>query len=300
MLRLFVSLVVVFPLVSLAIPAKAQFNGSEYYNQGLELNNAGRHGEAISPLSTAINLDGKNSAAYAERGRAWNGLNEYDKAIADYNQAIALDPGNHIAYNNRGNAWQDKGENDKAIEDYNQALRFNPNYAIAYNNRGYAWNDKGEYDKAIEDYNQAIRLNPHYAIAYNNRGSAWENKGDYEKAAEDLIQAIRLDPGSAQHYNALAWLQATCPNQRYRDGRRAFQNASKACQLDGGKDWNKIDTLAAACAENGNFDAAVQWETKAIALTKDEKAKGIAGSRLELYKAKKPYRAELKKTVQTP
>ena len=58
------------------------------------------------------------------------------------------------------------------------------------------------------------------------------------------------------------------------------------------KDAALLDTLAAAYAESGDFDAAVKWQKKAMdLLPKDaERDRKDYGSRLELYRAKKPYR----------
>lgn len=86
---------------------------------------------------------------------------------------------------------------------------------------------------------------------------------------------------------------------RYRDGKKALKNARKACDLRGGKFYS-LDTLAAAYAENGEFEKAAQWQTKAIdMLAKNknatEKHKQVLRSRLELYKQGKPYREAVKK-----
>ena len=51
-----------------------------------------------------------------------------------------------------------------------------------------------------------------------------------------------------------------------------------------------LDTLAAAYAETGDFDAAVKWQTKANALFTDGKDKTDGEARLKLYQEKKPYR----------
>ena len=220
---------------------------------------------------------------------------EYDKAIADYDQALRLDPNNAAIYRNRGIAWKRKGDFDKAIADFNQALRIDVNYIAVYINRGNAWENKGDFDKAIADFNQALRLDVNYTKVYINRGWAWNGKGEYEKAIIDFNEALRLDANYAYAYGSLAWLQATCPDSRYRDGKAALKNANKAYQMEGWKNWGGPDTLAAAYAENGDFEKAREWETKAIEMATDEKSKQRCRSHLKFYKQNKPYREELKK-----
>ena len=111
---------------------------------------------------------------------------------------------------------------------------------------------------------------------------------------------MTLNPNLAAAYRDLAWLHATCPNEKYRDGKKAFENARKAFQLSGGKEWSYLVTLAAAYAESGNFDKAKYWEAKAIEMVTTDKLakdkdKAEARSRLELYKKGRPYHKEFKK-----
>jgi tetratricopeptide (TPR) repeat protein len=131
------------------------------------------------------------------------------------------------------------------------------------NNRGLEALNRGEYDKGIADFNEALRLNPTLAVAYYNRAEAWRNKGEYDRAIADYNQAVAIDPTLAVVYSNLAWLFATCADEKYRDGKRAVENARKACQLTGEKKWGSIATLAASYAESGDFDKASVWQAKA-------------------------------------
>ncbi len=133
-------------------------------------------------------------------------------------------------------------------------------------------------------------LNAYDAADYLKSGDAWRERGEYGKALAEYNQALRLDPNNAAAMYDIARLEATCPDEKYRDGRKAFENANKAYQLSGGEDWGRTDTLAAVYAECGDFDKARAWEAKAIAMAPDEKSKEISRSRLELYKQGKPYR----------
>ena len=248
---------------------------------------------AIGDINDALRLDPRRRSAWNNRGGVWHAKKDYDKAIADFTEAIRLDPKREGPYYNRGHAWYAKKEYDKAIADYNEAIRLDPKHALAFNNRGIAWRAKKEYDKAIADFTEAIRLDPKDAGAYYyNRGHAWHDKKEYDKAIADYGEAIRLDPKDGAAYNHLAWLRAVCPKPECRDGKKSVELASRACELSGWKEAYHVGTLAAAYAEAGDFDKAVEWQTKANALYTESQDKDKGEKRLKLYREKTPYRDE--------
>ena len=162
----------------------------------------------------------------------------------------------------------------------------------AYNNRGFAYRSKGEYDQAIRDFDKAIELNPGYVLAYGNRWLACRSKGAYKQATRDFYTVLKLNP-SPTILNDLSWALATHQDAQFRDGTEAVHLAERACQLTDYKMPTFVDTLAAAYAEVGQFDKAVKTDQKAIQLAlaagKEKLAKDMQ-NRLELYKAKRPYR----------
>jgi tetratricopeptide (TPR) repeat protein len=251
----------------------------------------GQLDNALADCGEAIRLYSQSAEYYNNRGYIWNENGDHDKAIADFNEALKLDPNHAVAYDNRGTAWEGKGEYDKALADHSTAIRLDSKNAYFYNNRGNVWNAKGDYDKAIEDFNQAVRLDPQDAVAYNNRGNARYFKKEYEKALADYAEALRLDPKNAVAYNSRAVLRATCADAKYRDGKQAIEDATKACELTEWKDAQGLDTLAAAYAEAGDFAKAIECQTKAIDLAPEDQ-KAEFRTRLELYHTGKPYREE--------
>jgi tetratricopeptide (TPR) repeat protein len=269
--------------------------------RGHSYHEAGKFDQAIACYGEVIQLDPKNAIAFNNRGSEYSSKGDLDKAIADCTEAIRLDPKYASAYNERGWVYDKKGEHDKSTADLTESVRLDPNMAASsYRNRGRVDFNKGEYDKAIANLTEGIRLNPKEAMWYHDRGSAYLNKRDYDKAIADFTEAIRLDPNYALTHNDLAWLHATCPDEKYRDGKKAVENTDKACQLTEGRDWSFTDTLAGAYAENGDFEKAKELESKAIELavtnkSATEKVKAEMASRLELYKQRKPYREAPKK-----
>ncbi len=86
---------------------------------------------------------------------------------------------------------------------------------------------------------------------------------------------------------------ATCPENKYRDGKKAVDLARKACELRGWKDANDIENLAVAHAESGDFSEAIKYEQKALEDAEYKKNNGEQGARLlALFKQKTPYRDE--------
>jgi tetratricopeptide (TPR) repeat protein len=245
---------------------------------------------AINDYNQAALLDPRNAAVYTGRGLVWHAKAEYDRAIADYSEAIWLDSRCARAYVDRAFCWSAKKEYDKAIADCSKAIELDPQDAAAYRIRGGVWEDKQEYDKAIADFSESIRLDPKRAGVYIDRGEAWKVRREWEKAIADYNQAISLDCKCAVAHDRRAWLWATCPDGEYRDAKRAVESATKACELSTWNESNYLDTLAAAYAEAGDFDAAVKWQSNAIELLTDEKKKQEYRSRLKLYGEKKPYR----------
>jgi tetratricopeptide (TPR) repeat protein len=190
----------------------------------------------------------------------------------------------------RAIAWSNKNEYEKAIADYSEAIRIDPNDFNAYFNLGNAWLHKKEYGKAIAYYNDAIRIDSSQMRSYMARGHAWSGKKEYDRAIADYSEAVRIDPNNAEALNIRAWRHATCPEAKYRNGKKAVESATRACEIAAWKEPNWLDTLGAACAEAGDFEAAVKWQSKAIELERDEQTRNEFRKRLLLYRDKKPYR----------
>jgi Flp pilus assembly protein TadD len=117
--------------------------------------------------------------------------------------------------------------------------------------------------------------------------------GDYTKALDDYKKSLKLAPREWIAYHGLARVYATAPvfEAHIRDGKRALEMAEKACELSLWNDWMPLTGLAAAYAELGDFESAVKWQTKAVALSRQERelARREIREQLEAYQAGRPY-----------
>jgi tetratricopeptide (TPR) repeat protein len=249
--------------------------------------------KALADLNEAIRLDPEHAAWYSSRATAYDRLGEYDRAIGDYDQALRRDATDAQTYNNRGLTLRAKKDNPQASNDFSQAIRLDSGWADPYFNRGNVYKAKKDFSAAIKDYNEAIRLDPAWTNAYFNRANAHHANKEYEQAINDYRQVIRLDREDADAFSNLAWLLATCPDKKLRDGRQAVEYAMTACDLTSWKASYFLATLAAACAENGEFDQAVKWQKRALESSQYEKDEGKdARHRLALFEDRKPYHEE--------
>jgi len=262
-----------------------------YSNRASALVAKGDVDAALQDYDEAIRIDPKHAPAWNNRGWAWNAKGDFDRGIRDFDKAIELNPKYVEAYSNRASAWYAKKDYDKAINDFNKAIELDPKFVEAFASRATAWLDKGDPDKAIKDFDEVIRIDPNFVDAFYIRGVAWRQKKQFDKAIEDFDAAIKLDPKAIPVLNAKAWLLATCPDAKFRDGKKAVEVARQACELTEWKNNQCIDTLAACYAEAGDFDEAVKWMTKALSDADYAKQAGDVGKKmLENYKQKKPYR----------
>jgi tetratricopeptide (TPR) repeat protein len=182
---------------------------------------------------------------------------------------------------------------DKAITDFTNVIRLDPKNAVAFCDRGSVHFKRKDFDKAAGDYDEAIKLDPNNAVAIDRRGSVYAIENEYRKAIDEYYESIRVDPKYPSPYNNLAWLLATCPKDKLRDGKKALELATKACELSEWKWTFNLGTLGAAYAECGDFKEAVKWQKKAIELGYEDVVElEKAQKRLKLYEEGKPYRSD--------
>jgi tetratricopeptide (TPR) repeat protein len=260
--------------------------------------------KAIADFNAALQLRPRYAYAHGGRGGAYLRKGELDKAVADLNEAIQLDPMFSQAYDNLGTCYMCQGEYAKANAQFSKSIQLSPNAVYSYLNRGMAYIYTGDYDKAIIDFSNAIRLAQKNALwsarAYRGRGLVYARKGDYGKAQSDFNNAIHTGSKDCYVYNSIAWFLATCPEARFRDGRRAIEYAVDASKLAKRTDSYPLDTLAAAYAEAGDFEQAMKSEERFLQfpnLSADRRAD--AKVRLMLYQSHTSYRDD-KNTLLAP
>jgi tetratricopeptide (TPR) repeat protein len=276
---------------------------AEFYERGQKREDVDPDGE-LADFTRVIELDPNFAEGFWSRSSLHADQRRHKLAILDLSAYLKLRPGDNSALFNRALYRSYVDDFDLAFEDYNDILdgdvdltrwggTKNEALAHAHHYRGRLFLEHTkDYKEAIKDFTKSIELNSGKEMIRYRRGMAWHAVGEYAKAEADYVDEMALQPEYSNLLNARAWQMATCPDARFRDGPKAISLATKACERFEWKDPDYIATLAAACAEDGRFDQAVEKQKLAISLLNDshEARRKTFEERLALFEKKQPYR----------
>ena len=249
----------------------------------------------------------ENQAALADLDRAWElgsravyiplvrgsihvERRQIEDAIKAFQTAITIDPKSYDAHLMLGSAQLLRSQPPAAVKSFSRAIKLQAEKGGGYGGRAVAYMAMGQRKEALDDLNQAIRFDPMRADLFRDRGQVYAMEGQWKQALADMDTAIRIDPNDVEAHIARAWTLATCPESKLRDGAKAVDSATRACELTRWKSSRPLATLAAAFAEKGDFEGAVQMQRKAIDATPEkDHVHGYYRACLERYRAGKPW-----------
>jgi len=216
-----------------------------------------------------------------------------DEAMVYFGKALKIDPNIAIAYDGLGRAYMARGQTDQAIQNFQKALEIQPDMPLSWYNLGWACAQSGKLDRAVTCLQKAVDLQNDFAPAHNNLANLLEMEGHTAEAVEHWRAALKTEPGLVSAQVNLAWVLATSPQDTLRDGAAAVELAECAERLSGGKNPTVLATLAAACAENGEYSNAVAAATQALQIASLHRNAQLAGSiqqQMKFYQNNQPFR----------
>jgi len=227
----------------------------------LDAREKGATERALEALDQAIDLDGRCTDAVRARGLLLMEMGELDLAAADLNRAVRLAPDSAYCELERGTVHLLRGRLEIALTAFERALALEPDLAAAHASRAAALLRLGRLEEALEAISNAVAARPDNDADLHNRAVVKTALGRHREAICDYERALAMNPKSGGSHNNLAWLLATTPDSALSDGPRALRHARAA--LEQGRIGAWLDTLAAAHAECGDFEAAVRAEAEA-------------------------------------
>jgi tetratricopeptide (TPR) repeat protein len=243
--------------------------------------------DARSHLAVALSASGQNEEAsihfqkileaHQSRPRVHYNLatlllntGQLDEAIAEFEKELRIQPEFVEAHNNLGIALTSKGELDRALAHFAKTIELDPRLPKVHQNIAMILLRQGHVDQAIVHLQKELRVNPASAGAHNDLGIAWSQQGRIDQAIDEWQKTLKLQPGNLTAYCNLVWVFATFPDAAIRSGAKAVALGERALQLSGKTDPRIYRLLAAAYAENGQFDKATETARQGSQLAIDQ------------------------------
>lgn len=200
---------------------------------------------------------------------------QYSAAAKEFMTVIRMLPDLPEGENNLGTALMGQGQTAAAIEHFERAIKLDPKYPDAYFNLAGALAADGRPSDAIAQYRQGLDIDPLNPDAHADLAELLLAEGQAGAAINEWRQALRLRPDDVARMRRFAWVLATSPAARARNGRLALQLARQAVQLSSGQDADSLRALAAANAEVGDWASALRLVNDALRLAQQSGDTGL-------------------------
>ena len=157
-----------------------------------------------------------------------------------------------------------QGKLPEALREFAEAIRLRPSNAEAHNDMALTLLKMGRRQEAVMEFQQSLQVRATPGAARNLAAALLMN-GDPAQAARIYRIAMQIDPSDLQNQRALAWLLATHPDDRVRNGREAVELSRQIVVATNGQVPLFLLTLSAALAEAGDFDQAADIASRSAA-----------------------------------
>jgi tetratricopeptide (TPR) repeat protein len=306
-----------------------------------------KYDEALKSFDRLGELNPEGALSFQHRGELYRQKGEMEKAAAEITKAIEKSPDSIGALLLRAATYFELKQNDQSLADVEKAIELQPalaqphlmkveilaatnqlDKAIAYMEKlnraapgnptllsrlGSLYLVAGQPRKTIDMASQILSQEPANLEGLRLRADAYLNVGDHANAIADFDKAIAQADDDNNLLNNYAWVLATSPDDKLRNGAKALKMATKAAEATGYEIPHILSTLAATHAETGDFENAEKWSKKAVELAQkavdsakpeDDKAKLEADrdqlkEELKSYHDRKPVR-ERQTAVEEP
>jgi tetratricopeptide (TPR) repeat protein len=242
-----------------ANPAAAAARG--FY--ALTLSELGHDEEAIKEAERASELSPADSAVHLQLAISVK-RSDAERAIAEAHRAIELGPQNSQAYQFLVNCLLESRHYNEAAQLGREWLAAAPYEVAPHSALASAFFETGDLASAAQHLGYVMMLRPELEQAQAQLRQLLLSIARKPDGLQQLRDIVDHAPDSPRMLDELAWLLATYPDSKSRDGTEAVQLAERACALTDRRIPALLDTLAAAYAEAGDFPRAISVVEEAL------------------------------------
>ncbi len=244
-------------------------NSVAHHCLGIELLEAGRPREAMTHFEAALRIAPAFTDARIDYGGALAMLRRYDEAVVQFREVVRTRD-TAGARHNLGRALMHLRRVDDAITEYRAALREDPDHYETLVELATTLGERGQIAEADGLLRHAVELRPEATKTRRMWAVTLTLEGSVEAAIEQYRELASRDTMDLDALNNIAWIRATHPDPRHRDGAEAVRLAERACRRSKEPVAVLYSTLAAAYAEAGRMPDAVRAGARAVELARAE------------------------------
>jgi tetratricopeptide (TPR) repeat protein/peroxiredoxin len=215
----------------------------------------------------------------------------FDEALVEYDTVLAADPKRSSARDQKSRALVELGRKEEALAELTLALasRETPEGLVRAARLDA---ELGHRESAIARFQSALAQSSD-PETHNELANLLRDSGDTAGAIAHYKAALATEKPSPLTANNLAWILATHPEASFRNGAEAIRLATLALDATNRSVPHFFSTLAAAQAESGDFDAALESIDAAIGIAEKKGDADLAARFAEkraLYQKQEPFR----------
>jgi Flp pilus assembly protein TadD len=223
---------------------------------------------------------------------SWRQAHIYRDLDTLWRDTLDKNPGSWMVQNSFADVLLHKGQVDEAFSHFQKALESNPNNVVTHNGLGYVFLLMGRVDESFAHLQKALEIDPDYTAAHFNMANTLLQMGRMDEALSHLQKVLTTNPRDVEAQKNMAWVLATSPETRIRNGTKAVELAELANQTDR-RDPIIGATLAAAYAETGRFADAIKTAENALRSATDSGNMALIEllrAQIALYRSGQPFR----------
>jgi len=260
---------------------------------GVALSELGQNEEAKTQFQKALETGQIRPRIHYNLATLLLNSGQLAEAIAEFEKELQIQPDFVEAHNNLGIALASKGDLESALVHFQKAAELDPNLPKVHYNIARILLRESRLDQAVAHLQKELQVNPTSADAHNDLGTAWSQQGQIDRAISEWQKTLELRPDNLNAYCNLVWVLATFPDETIRDGAKAVALGERALQLSSEDDPRIFRLLAAAYAENGQFDKATETAQRGAQLATKQGNQALVNaleSNIDLYRRGLPLR----------
>ena len=262
----------------------------------------GRSAEALASMEAATKADPKNADARSLLAQRFFLQGRADDALEVARATMRILPDDPYGYTDAAVALQSKGDLTNAAALARRSIELAPDDLRGYRVLANIFSAQGRAEEVAAVSREGLRVLPEFPELHLRLGTALAVLANQPLAATDsqpsearsqLALGARLSGEVPPVLDSVAWILATHPDERVRDGIAAIEFAQRANRLTTDPSAQYLRTMGAAYAEAGRFEEAIESmrEARNVAEGSGQKelleqcSKILAG-----FSSKRPYR----------